>query len=369
MSDIEVAREWVELAGDRVVFVLGAGASKPALPVSSELTQIVFESIDRAISDFAAESRVPQLWLAIRPVLAEMGSNIEDVYQAIETLTYQISDPTRHWVTGFAAFENYDGGGSAKLVQDAQWILDMVQSHSLTALDEAQEAAPLEHFKSLLQRPMIGIVTLNYDQLVERAGEQFGIPVSTGADLWPGGIQWHFEPGSVPLLKLHGSMTWRGSRSLNHESGNLVPATGFYEVSGLNEPAPNNLVTPTVIFGSGSKNNPHSAFPALTRQFQDWLEQTDLLVIIGYSFRDEHVDAAIRRWTSLSPSRRMIVIDPYPRRDNALLDDVLSELLWAMDPMYRPTNWDKASAASAAGVQRIIFLTDGVDRKLPELLS
>lgn len=42
-------------------------------------------------------------------MLASMGSNIEDLYQAVETLTYQDSDPTRFWGKGFMEFPTYGG--------------------------------------------------------------------------------------------------------------------------------------------------------------------------------------------------------------------------------------------------------------------
>lgn len=367
-TNLNEAREWVGRAGGRALFLLGAGASKPALPVSAELTEIVLASIDEATLNFAAESRVPELWRGIRPVLASMGSNIEDLYQAVETLTYQDSDPTRFWVKGFMEFPTY-GGDTAELARDAHWILDMIQGHTLGALDTAQADAPLGHFEPLLRAAKTGIVTLNYDQLIERAGEKFGVEVSTGAELWDGGFQWQFETGAVPLLKMHGSMTWRGSRSINHESGNLLPAVGFYETRGLNEAAPNRLLTPTVIFGSGSKTTPFSAFPALTRQFHDWLEESELLVVVGYSFRDQHVDAAIRRWASLSASRRIIVIDPSPRRYIGQGEDTLGGLLWAMDAEYRTPDADVPSVAATFGKNRMIFLIGGVESFLPVLVA
>lgn len=367
-TNLNTAREWVAQAGGRVLFLLGAGASKPALPVSAELTDIVLTSIDEATTNFAAESRVPELWRDIRPVAESMDSNIEDLYQAVETLAYRDSDPTRFWVNGFMEFPTY-GGDTVTLARDAQWILDMIQGHTLGALDAAQANAPLGHFEPLLRADKTGIVTLNYDQLIERAGEKFGVKVSTGAELWDGGFQWHFETAAVPLLKMHGSMTWRGSRSTNHESGNLVPAVGFYETRGLNKAAPNRLLTPTVIFGSGSKTTPFSAFPALTRQFHDWLEESELLVVVGYSFRDQHVDAAIRRWASLSPSRRIIVIDPYPRRRIGQDEDTLGGLLWAMDAEYRTPDADAPSVAATFGENRMIFLTGGVESQLPVLLA
>lgn len=367
-STLDIARQWVQEADGRVLFLLGAGASKPALPVSSELTAIVLGSLDEAFENWAADSLVPQLWRDIRPVIEGMNSNIEDVYQAVETLTYQDSDPTRYWVTHFTEFPSYSGDRT-ELAKDADVILHMIQLHTLGALNRAQENATLDQFESLLRADKLGVVTLNYDQLLERAGVRFGLPVSTGAEQWDGSTRWTFEEGMVPLLKMHGSMTWRASKSLNHDTGNMVPATGFYEVGGLNDPAPNKLMTATVIFGSGSKNSPFSAFPALTRKFQDWLDEAELLVVVGYSFRDQHVDAAVYRWASLDPARRIVVIDPFPRREIPQREGILGGLLWAMDAEYVPPDWGTPSVAATLGVNRMVFLIGSVEDQLPALLN
>jgi len=344
-SALDTARQWLADADGRVLFLLGAGASKPSLPVSAELTAIVTSSLDDAFKSFAPESRVPQLWEDVRPVVISMGTNIEDVYQAVETLTYQESDPTRYWVTQFTEFPSY-AGTRQELADDAGVILHMVERHTLSALDEAQRTAPLDHFEPLLRARKVGIVTLNYDQLLERAGASCGVPVSTGAEQWDGSTRWNFERGAQPLLKLHGSMTWRNSKSLNHESGNLVPAMGFYEVTSLDDAAPNRLLTPT-----------------------DWLDETELLVVVGYSFHDQHVDAAISRWASLNPNRRIVVIDPYPRRDIPQDDGVLGGLLWAMDADYGSPDWGTSSAAKSIGLNRMIFIAEGVELGLPALLA
>lgn len=365
---LETARRWVDEADGRTTFLLGAGASKPALPVSAELTAIVLGDIDARMDDWSEDSRVPDLWRGIRPTLTGLGANVEDLYQAIETLTYQDSDPTRHWISGFASIAGY-GGDRAELADDSGVVLHLVQRAALRALSSAETAAPLAHFVPLIESPKLGIVTLNYDQLVERAASTFGLSVSTGAELWDGGLRWRFEDGHVPLLKLHGSMNWRASRPLHRDSGNLVPCVGLYEVPGLDDAAPNGLVTPAVIFGSGAKDTPFSVFPTLTRTFHDWLDDSELLVIVGYSFHDPHVDAAIQRWASLASSRRIVVIDPFPRRTLPPVDGgVLGGLMWAMDPEYVPSDWGTESAAKSLGVQRLLFIESTAEDSVPSLL-
>jgi len=40
------------------------------------------------------------------------------------------------------------------------------------------------------------------------------------------------------------------------------------------------------------------------------LEKADRLVVVGYSFRDGHINEFIRRWLNLQLTRRLLVLDP-----------------------------------------------------------
>ncbi len=48
---------------------------------------------------------------------------------------------------------------------------------------------------------------------------------------------------------------------------------------------------------------------------ESWLGSAERLTVVGYSFRDDHVNQIIRRWTYDHRAREIILIDPsIPRR-------------------------------------------------------
>jgi len=68
--------------------------------------------------------------------------------------------------------------------------------------------APTGYLEPLVTADIVGIVTLNFDTLVETAAAACGAVVATGADDWEGGFTWPILRDATPLLKLHGSLDW-----------------------------------------------------------------------------------------------------------------------------------------------------------------
>jgi hypothetical protein len=67
--------------------------------------------------------------------------------------------------------------------------------------------------------------------------------------------------------------------------------------------------TPMAIFGQRNKLTTEGPFLDLLRHFDEQLQQTDLLTVIGYSFRDEHINFYISKY--LNQYRGKIrVVDP-----------------------------------------------------------
>jgi len=54
--------------------------------------------------------------------------------------------------------------------------------------------------------------------------------------------------------------------------------------------------TPGVIFGAGNKLRPDGPYLDLYSEFRAALAEARQVVVIGYSFRDAHVNEALRRW-------------------------------------------------------------------------
>ena len=72
---------------------------------------------------------------------------------------------------------------------------------------------------------------------------------------------------------------------------------------------------PALVFGEGAKLQAKGPFLGLLAEFERHLASPTQLVVIGYSFRDIHVNEVIRRWTAQDTSRTILVVDPeWPER-------------------------------------------------------
>jgi hypothetical protein len=322
--------EWVDESTGRVALLLGAGASAPAAPLARDLARLVIENLNTQMPQDALGA---ELWCDISPTLAsiyERGGDIESLQDALRTLAEQDEDPTRYWITGFRRLGGYDEtpDGRKSFKRAAEWVLHRLSTATFGIIDERCKNADLSHFRPMLDYHPSAIITLNYDPLIERAGEMFGAPVSTGANDWDGGLHWTFPPNSIPLLKLHGSFGWRDGRV--REPVNDVPIRRLYEVDGLNIPSPINQINSDQIFGAGNKLRADGPWPALFRKFGDLLEDTDLLVVVGYSFRDPHVNESILRWIGSSRQRRILNVDPVTPSET-ITDNFYGHLRYHLD--------------------------------------
>lgn len=150
---------------------------------------------------------------------------------------------------------------------------------------------------------LIAIATLNYDLAVEGAARQLGKSLDTGLDAWQGGYRWAWSSNAdVRLLKLHGSLDYalRHARQKGRRmhTEHLTPTSG--EIA----------VNPALVFGAHSKLRSDGPFLAMLVEFDNLLAQTEWLTIVGYSFRDSHINAALTRWMNSDVSRRLSIVDP-----------------------------------------------------------
>lgn len=59
------------------------------------------------------------------------------------------------------------------------------------------------------------------------------------------------------------------------------------------------------------KMSPIDPYPAPRSDFDRMLEEVELLVVVGFSFWDDHMTALIRRWLALDERRKLIIVGPY----------------------------------------------------------
>ena len=159
-----------------------------------------------------------------------------------------------------------------------------------------------QHIVKLQQQSHIHIVTTNYDMLIEETCHKEGIAITDGFSFQAGGLRarwtndWRYESGSVELVKLHGSLNWRQRPDgIDRESNDFMPS----EDQDL-------LIAPTL----GNKNyNKSTIFSALFEQFKRILDNTDVLVAIGTSWRDKEIVEEVKKRES-NAEMKILTIGP-----------------------------------------------------------
>lgn len=209
------------------------------------------------------------------------------------------------------------------------------------------------------------VATLNYDLSIETMAQRYQVVVDTGLDSWAGNLDWYWllEDATIRLLKLHGSIDWR----VVAESAKQGTLGGEY-MRTVSEPGGSAFGSDGgdlgVIFGQREKVRSGGPFLAMLRAFDEFLSVTGTLVVVGYSFRDKHINDAITRWFNCALQPRVVLIDPGLvnwRRDRGALSPFLSDLLDAINDPRRAGNGSLVVAEPAAtGLARVF----GPNRRL-----
>jgi len=173
----------------------------------------------------------------------------------------------------------------------------------------------------------IDVFTTNYDSVIEhyctngmktyqfacgfvrdsRSGREFWNPEELG--------RWKLDKGfGIKLYKLHGSLDWRETDDNRIErvstEERVSRATRRYKRNILIYPAQKNYVT-------------EEPFRRLMKYFEEVLNQHDLCLVIGFSFRDPLINGTFLDFLGAERKRRLMVVSPNASTDvkNNLLGD------------------------------------------------
>lgn len=313
-------------------FLLGAGASSDAIPAMGPLIEKVSERV--------ASAETAQALAAHPDVLKH------DDLKALYKSAKDVSPNNLENILGtlYSKREYLKGIGQTDSLND--FLIDLIESQIYSSINidcnSTDAELSLSLYKNLYQKlalrnkdlARVNVFTTNNDLLSETALGFLNINYNNG---FSSGLSRTFNPARfsytfsrkvdpsvekyeplenmVYLYKLHGSISWVESDDnsfFNIKEVDVAP----------NEPpkASNVLIYPTPLKQNKSLGSPYAD---LIREFQNkLLLQHGVLIVIGYSFSDEHINNAI--YAALASNSTLSVVifgDYYPTENLTRLTD------------------------------------------------
>jgi len=198
---------------------------------------------------------------------------------------------------------NPDVGSQLKLARTVM-LTSLFEILHITDTDRVAYLSPLVDLAE--EQGSLTVATLNYDRSVEILAGERGVGFETGIDRWLARrrLRWEQEQ-PLRLLKLHGSIDWAIDDRV--EAGKL-PMAGIKK---LDPDKPSDASErPAIVFGEAGKLRAEGPYLELLLAWSQQLEEADVLLAVGYSFRDPHVNEILARWFNAVEGRRVIVLDP-----------------------------------------------------------
>lgn len=204
-----------------------------------------------------------------------------------------------------------------RLFRDLLTILTAKLMH-ITWLSDRAKPAYLNPLLKMAKTTRLIIATLNYDNTVEIAADALQIPCHTLGE-WQRTAVLPEPSTGIDLLKLHGSTNWKWSDRPPVSTG-ITPPRTVQEVSFDDMPARlkhakmyNNSEyvgdSLGVLFGGGNKLTAEGPFMDLFYKFKRLLWEKQHLFVIGYSFRDDHINHLIGHWFTEKPDTKLTIVD------------------------------------------------------------
>jgi SIR2-like domain len=353
LTDIRI-RLGTLLKVDNVSLLLGAGASKPAggpllgsVPLALEKILLeegiandqVREWLDVFYSAVAVVADEPSLVPVGQEGILERSANL-GAAQPLPANCELVLSNLYAWSQAFPSptTQLALAGSSRPVLRQSdvcdcmRRLTDALVAQCILPSATASGDSLVHHrdlLKRLLTRPLtlkrVNVFTLNYDTLVEQASDAEGAVLLDG---FVGTMQRVFRPESydhdlyfpaettegrvhrldrvIHLYKLHGSVSWRSS------SPSWSNPYGLQATEGTLDGADSAVIYPTPAKYGATLGMPYAE---LFRRFANTIVRPQsTLIVVGYGFRDEHVNSIIRQALGV-PSFSLVIVDPEPTSD------------------------------------------------------
>lgn len=301
-SDVrEQITEW--LTGNDTCFLIGAGCSACASkPLIGKLTENVLNGMDQKLLD---------QFSGLKP-LSDRPSTIEDLINYLvryREILSTITTAETHSLT----------------VEEIDVWLTKIKERIVTEVADDWQACDyherfLQRLRGARERGPRDIFSLNYDTLLEASLDSLRLPYADG---FRGTNRAWFDPqtfdeagpGIAYLIhKLHGSINWTRDADGHVRRGRNA-----------NEDAADE---PVVVYPSEQKylQTQYGVYETLLGRFRNRLRRTGInnhLVVLGYSFNDDHINEAICDAITSPQSNLTVIAFVGPEQDRDKQDQRL----------------------------------------------
>ena len=268
---------------DEIIILLGAGASADAgIPVTSQMVQDVEEFIDNN-----HWSQFKKLYYLVKSSVEfsygiqgkHVNFNIETLLNILNELEKKEMHPLYPFIGSWSVRFNEIIKDNFNLIIDfknkiIQQLKTWIQPDNLKLSEYFKK---LSEFQKQIQFPL-KIFTLNYDLLIEKNLSE--ITIERGFD---DNKKWNYklfserpEEPEIYLYKLHGSLDWERDT-----------------ITQIVKCVDNIPDIPDLIFGTQYKMQYIDPYLFLFSEFRHYALKSKLIICIGYSFSDEHINAIL----------------------------------------------------------------------------
>jgi len=233
----------------------------------------------------------------------DLPLNIEEIANAALRLKNRMSNPLTAYVSGWHTRLTELEGKHPKLLD---FFVDAIYEQ-LSLWLATPDAAKIDFLSRLCEFSgpyTVSFFTLNYDLLVEAALTSRNAPFINGMD--PKRGEWapelFHDDSVIRLFKLHGSLDW-----VDHE---------LYGICSMEFPRHERAEefegdqTPLIIFGTDQKLTSKEPFLSLLYHFSTEIKRSDIVVIIGYSFGDSHLNDILLQRLKENLQLKLLIAHP-----------------------------------------------------------
>lgn len=282
----------------KVVFLLGAGFSIPA-------GLLTIDKLTHSFEEEKLDDNFKEAYVYVKDVLKKKYTKVD-----IEHVLQQLNEFVIGQRETSYLFYGEQNGLLGKHSDKFLGLIDEIKLHFREKLEVKTNVDYLIGLKGFLEDVKVAdIFTLNYDSVIETFCEKENIEYTDGFELTWNPQQFEREYG-VNIYKLHGSLYW-----FKTDRGKLVKI-----------PLKHLQTDKEILYYTGEKISESMIYPAtikeleanpysfLREKFKDKLSGADLLVVVGYSFRDREILNLLREQTTTNTDLWLLIVDLHPKK-------------------------------------------------------